>query len=64
MNRAAAAQARYRQGEVHRLRGEFAAAEEAYQDASRGGGSRSRVLPSCAWPRRIQRPQAPRSAAL
>jgi DNA-binding CsgD family transcriptional regulator len=38
MNRAAAAQARYRQGEVHRLRGEFAAAEEAYQDASRGGG--------------------------
>jgi DNA-binding CsgD family transcriptional regulator len=37
MNRAAAAQARYRQGEVHRLRGEFAAAEEAYQDASRGG---------------------------
>jgi DNA-binding CsgD family transcriptional regulator len=38
MNRAAAAQARYRQGEVHRLRGEVAAAEEAYQDASRGGG--------------------------
>ena len=37
MNRAAAAQAHYRQGEVHRLRGEFAAAEQAYQDASRGG---------------------------
>jgi DNA-binding CsgD family transcriptional regulator len=37
MNRAAAAQADYRQGEIHRLRGEFAAAEEAYQDASRGG---------------------------
>ena len=37
MNRAAGAQARYRQGEVHRLQGKFAAAEEAYQDASRGG---------------------------
>jgi ATP/maltotriose-dependent transcriptional regulator MalT len=37
MNRAAAAQAHYRQGEIHRLRGEFAAAEEAYRDASRGG---------------------------
>lgn len=37
MNRAAAAQALYRQGEVHRLRGEFAAAEEAYRDASRRG---------------------------
>jgi hypothetical protein len=37
MNRAAAAQAHYRQGEVHRLRGEFAVAEGAYQNASRGG---------------------------
>jgi DNA-binding CsgD family transcriptional regulator len=36
-NRAAAAQAFYRQGEVHRLRGEFAAAEEAYREASRCG---------------------------
>ena len=36
-NAPAAAQARYRQGEVHRLRGEFAAAEEAYRDAHRGG---------------------------
>ena len=36
-NRTAAAQARYRQGEVHSLRGEFAAAEAAYRDASRGG---------------------------
>src|SRR5439155_11155624 len=33
----AAAQALYRQGEVHRLRGEFTAAEEAYRDASRRG---------------------------
>ena len=36
-NQAAAAQAFYRQGEVHRLRGEFAAAEEAYREASRCG---------------------------
>lgn len=27
----------YQQAEVHRLRGEFAAAEEAYRNASRGG---------------------------
>jgi DNA-binding NarL/FixJ family response regulator len=32
-----AARAVYRQGEVHRLRGEFAAAEEAYREASRAG---------------------------
>jgi DNA-binding CsgD family transcriptional regulator len=36
-NQSAAAQAFYRQGEVHRLRGEFSAAEEAYRDASRCG---------------------------
>ena len=36
-NESAAAYARYRQGEVHRLRGEFATAEEAYRDAHRGG---------------------------
>jgi ATP/maltotriose-dependent transcriptional regulator MalT len=36
-NRSAAAQAFYLQGEVHRLQGEFAAAEEAYRDASRYG---------------------------
>ncbi len=33
----AAGQASYRQGEVHRLRGEFNAAEEAYREASRCG---------------------------
>ena len=32
-----AAQAVYRQGEVHRLRGEFADAEAAYRESSRGG---------------------------
>jgi len=37
MNRAAAAEAFYRQGEVHRLQGRFAAAEEAYREARRNG---------------------------
>ena len=36
-NRSAAAQADYRRGEVHRLQGESAAAEEAYREARRGG---------------------------
>jgi DNA-binding CsgD family transcriptional regulator/tetratricopeptide (TPR) repeat protein len=36
-NESAAAEADYRQGEVHRLRGDFAAAEEAYRNAGRGG---------------------------
>jgi DNA-binding CsgD family transcriptional regulator len=36
-NQFTAAQAFYRQGEVHRLRGEFSVAEEAYRDASRYG---------------------------
>src|SRR5688500_14379488 len=36
-NRRAAAQAFYRQGEVHRLRGEFEDAEHAYREASRFG---------------------------
>jgi ATP/maltotriose-dependent transcriptional regulator MalT len=36
-NRGAAAQAFYRQGEVHRLRGELADAERAYREASRFG---------------------------
>jgi DNA-binding NarL/FixJ family response regulator len=37
MNHLAAAQALYRQGEIHRLQGEFGAAEEAYRRASRSG---------------------------
>lgn len=36
-NPAAAAEACYRQGEIHRLRGDFCAAEEAYREASRLG---------------------------
>jgi tetratricopeptide (TPR) repeat protein len=37
LNQLAVGYALYRQGEVHRLRGQFAAAEEAYRDASRCG---------------------------
>ena len=37
LNQLACGKALYRQGEVHRLRGEFAAAEEAYREASRCG---------------------------
>ena len=37
MNESAAAEALYRQGELHRLQGEFAAAEEAYRNARRRG---------------------------
>ncbi len=36
-NRGAAGEACYRQGEVHRLRGQLAAAEESYREASRWG---------------------------
>jgi DNA-binding CsgD family transcriptional regulator len=36
-NERVAAYARYREGEVHRLRGEFAAAEAAFREAHRGG---------------------------
>ena len=37
MNRAAAAKASYLRADVHRLRGEYAQAEEAYREASRRG---------------------------
>jgi len=37
LNRLAAGRAHYRQGELHRLRGEQAAAERAYREASRRG---------------------------
>jgi ATP/maltotriose-dependent transcriptional regulator MalT len=37
MNRAAAGQALYQQGELHRLQGDFEAAEAAYRDASEFG---------------------------
>lgn len=37
VNRVAAAEALYQQGEVHRLRGDFTRAEEAFREASRWG---------------------------
>lgn len=37
LNQLACGKARYREGEVHRLRGELAAAEDAYREASRCG---------------------------
>jgi ATP/maltotriose-dependent transcriptional regulator MalT len=37
MNQPAAGQAYYQQGEIHRLRGDFGAAEAAYRDANRCG---------------------------
>lgn len=37
LNQIACGQAHYRQGEIHRLRGDFAAAEAAYREASRCG---------------------------
>jgi DNA-binding CsgD family transcriptional regulator len=37
MNQSAAGQALYQQGELHRLRGDFAAAERAYRDAHQSG---------------------------
>ncbi|HSI80344.1 MAG TPA: helix-turn-helix transcriptional regulator [Solirubrobacterales bacterium] len=37
LNQRAIGRAAYRRGEVHRLLGEFAAAEDAYSEASRGG---------------------------
>jgi DNA-binding CsgD family transcriptional regulator len=36
-NEPAAAEALYREGEIHRLRGDFAAAEDAFRRAARGG---------------------------
>lgn len=37
LNQLACGKAHYRQGEIHRLRGDFAAAERAYREASRRG---------------------------
>ena len=37
LNQLASGQALYRQGEIHRLRGEFGAAQAAYREASRSG---------------------------
>ena len=61
-NRLAAAQAIHRQGEVHRLRGDFAAAEQAYRDAATLAVSRSRDWRSCAWLKETPTSRPPRSA--
>ena len=39
----------YQQAEVHRLRGEFAAAEEAYRRPSQWGWNHSQAWPCCGW---------------
>ena len=53
----------YRQAELHRLRGEFAEAEEAYRQASRAGATRSRAWRCCGWRRARSTPPRRRSAA-
>ncbi len=61
MNQMPAAQAHYRQGELHRLRGEYEAAEEAYRKASRWGWS---PQPGMALLRLAQGDPRPAAAAL
>ena len=76
LNQLACGKAHYREGEVHRLRGEFGSAEEAYRQASRCGfepqpglallrlaqGRARRRLPRSGgrWARRRDRSSAPR----
>ena len=51
-NPAAAGEACYRQGEIHRVRGDFDAAEQAYPGGEpASGASRSRASPCCDWRR-------------
>ena len=52
-DRYATGAALYRQAELHRLRGELAAAEDAYRQATGGGMPPSRALPCCALRRAI-----------
>ena len=49
IEREAGGRAHYQEAEIQRLRGEFAAAEAAYRNASRSGMSRNRGWRSCAW---------------
>ena len=53
----------YQLAELHRLRGEFAQAEEAYRQASQWGRSRSPAWRCCGWPRVRSMPRRRRSAA-
>ncbi len=51
----AAGMAFYQLGELHRLRGTWEEAEEAYLQASRRGRHPSPAWPSCGWPRATRR---------
>ena len=56
----AVGEAYYEQAELHRLRGEFAAADAAYREAQPLGppaGAGSRAAAACAWP--ASRPPGP-----
>ena len=63
LNQFASGKARYRQGEIHRLRGEFDAAEEAFREARCAGTSRNLVSRYSAWDRATGRRRRPPSAA-
>ena len=58
-----AAAAFYRQAEVHRLRGELGAAEQAYRSASRSGHDPQPGSPCCGWPKASSTPPRRRSGA-
>jgi hypothetical protein len=59
----AAAVAFYQQAEVHRLSGEFAAAEDAYRSASQGGLEPHRASRSCGWRKDVSTLRPQQSAA-
>ena len=60
---AAAAEAAYRQGEVHRLQRRLRRGRGGLPGGEpRGAGSRSRAWPCCGWPRGRATPRRPRSA--
>ncbi len=63
MHEVAAGEAAYRQGEIHRLRGERAAAARRTAMPDDAAGIRSRGCASCGWPRGTPTPLQPRSAA-
>ena len=62
MNRPATGQAYYQQAELHRLRGDYAAAEGAYRDASRYGREPQPAWRSCGWHKGTRKPPPARSA--
>ncbi|WP_308310098.1 hypothetical protein [Streptomyces sp. CC210A] len=60
---AVAGEAQYVAGEIHRRRGDLAAAEAAYARAHALGRPRSPASPCCAWPRAAPTPRPPRCAS-